>query len=89
MAYGASFLAANRTKIFRVRPVHFYEGYENQANLLIQNSKPDSEEYIRDFAVFSKDDRFDMVKTYSMNYSDNLNLNITIFDPVQQKNVPF
>ena len=28
MAFGAAFMAANISTIYRVKPVHFYDGYE-------------------------------------------------------------
>lgn len=78
MAFGAAFHAANRTNLFRVRPINFYDGNNFETNLIIKNSNPDSPSYARNVTLFGKKDRYDMTKTFGLSYDDNLNIDVMI-----------
>ena len=42
MSFGAAFFAANRTKLFRVRPINFYDGNDFETQMIIKNSLPEA-----------------------------------------------
>ena len=42
MSFGAAFYAANKTGLFRVRPIHFYDGKNFDTLMVIKNSLPEA-----------------------------------------------
>jgi hypothetical protein len=52
MCYGASFYAANKTNLFRVRPIHFYLSDFNSKTMILNST-----DYHNEIEVFSFTDR--------------------------------
>ena len=53
MSFGAAFYAANKTNLFRVRPVHFYDGNNFETLMVLKNSLPEAEAYLKEVNLFS------------------------------------
>jgi hypothetical protein len=52
MSFGASFYAANKTNLFKVRPIHFYQPDFNPKIMIINST-----DYYKEVQVFSSTDR--------------------------------
>ena len=44
--------------------------------MIIKNSLPESKNYLKDVNVFSQKEKFDVLKSYSLTYDDNLDIDI-------------
>lgn len=75
MCYGASFYAANKTNLFRVRPIHFYYSDQKSRIMIL-----DSTDYHKEVIVFSSSDRYDIIKTYSLEVKGDLQITVNFED---------
>ncbi len=71
MCFGASFYAANKTNLFRVRPIHFYHSDHRSRTMIL-----DSKDYHKEVNVFSASDRYDIIKTYSLEAKGDLEIKV-------------
>ena len=78
MAFGSSFHAANKTKLFRVRPINFYDGAEYTTSMIINNLASEAPQYHRNSTLFARKENFDKYKSFNLNYDDNLNIDILV-----------
>ena len=62
MAFGAAFMAANISTIYRVRPVHFYDGYEFDIQVIIKALNPEDDFY-KQVILFPRKTRFGTKKS--------------------------
>ena len=44
--------------------------------MIIKNSLPESKNYLKDVNVFYQKEKFDVLKSYSLTYDDNLDIDI-------------
>lgn len=76
MTFGAAFHAANKTNLFRVRPVYIYEAYEQGFVGKFEQLDADSKSYQADVTIFDKEHHLDFVKVIEVEHDDNLRLRV-------------
>lgn len=62
MAFGAAFMAANMSTIYRVKPVHFYDGYDFDIQLNIKGLD-ESDDFSKELNLFPRKSRFNSRKS--------------------------
>jgi hypoxia up-regulated 1 len=76
MTFGAAFHAANKTNLFRVRPVYIYEAYEQGFVGKFEGLDSESKEYQAQVDIFDKEHHLDFVKIVEIEHDDNLRLSV-------------
>lgn len=62
MAFGAAFMAANMSTIYRVKPVHFYDGYDFDIQLSIKGLD-ESDDFSKELTLYPRRSRFNSKKS--------------------------
>lgn len=75
MAFGAAFMAANISTIFRVKPVHFYDGYEFDLQVLIHGLNQD-DTFHKESILFPRKTRFGSKKSVAFKHDKDLQVKV-------------
>lgn len=84
MALGAAFHAANQSHSFRVRPIHFYDGFSFDIELQISSldlKEGDANYFYKSIALYSYKKKFGTKKTVNFNYDENVKIEVKISNP--------
>lgn len=73
MALGAAFHAANLSHSFKVRPIHFYDGFSFNWTLDIIG-----EDYSKSFDLFGYKKKYGSIRNFEFSYDKELNLSVGI-----------
>lgn len=75
MAFGAAFHAANISTIFKVKPVHFYDGYEFDLQVVVRGLNPD-DSYLKESILFPRKTRFGTKKSVAFKHDQDLQVQV-------------
>lgn len=71
MAFGAAFHAANISTIYRVKPVHFYDGYEFDLQVIVKGLQ-EGDSYFKESMLFPRKTRFGSKKSVAFKHDKDL-----------------
>lgn len=75
MAFGAAFMAANISTIYRVKPVHFYDGYEYALQVLIRGVEQE-DKFFKQTILFPRKTRYGSKKSVAFVHDRNVEVKV-------------
>lgn len=75
MAFGAAFMAANISTIYRVKPVHFYDGYEFDMQVVITGTDQ-QDSFYKQTTLFPRKTRYGSKKSVAFIHDKNVKIEV-------------